>query len=368
MSSSSGQDRSLSELERDAERTRAELMHTVEALHHRVSPQVLKAEAKEYVRHTGEDFLGAVQQRARENPLQAVAIAAGLTFPLWRIAASMPVPLLLIGAGLALGRSSGHRAQPGQSDSHGAQLYQQAREKAEQAVGTVRERVHDAAEAVQQKASGVAEQVSHAAEHVTAGLRSVQERASETLGKAASTASQMAAQAASIPSQVYGSGTEAAQSGMQTARDSASHMADQVKHTAYRGAVQMRDTGRNVQHDLINTIQQHPLLVGAIGLAAGAVVAAAFPSTRVENRMFGQTSEALKEQAQDLVTEGAELARTTVTDLYQQALEEARAQGLSPEALRDAVKELASKAKTVAQNATGLTASQPALADASSTH
>jgi uncharacterized protein YjbJ (UPF0337 family) len=350
-------------------------MHTVEALQHRVSPQVLKAEAKEYVRHTGEDFLGAIQQKARDNPLQAVAVAAGLTFPLWRIAASMPVPLLLIGAGLALGRSSGRRTPDGRSESQGAHLYQQARDKAEQAVGMVRERVHDATDAVQQKVSGVADQVSRAADQVTSGLRSAQERATETLGKAASTASQMASQAASIPSQIYGSGTEAAQSGMQAAqsgmqavREDAGNMADNLKGSAYRGAAQIRETGRNVQSNVMETIQQHPLLVGAIGLAAGAVIAAAFPSTRVENRMFGQTADALKDQAQELVSEGAELARTAASDLYQQALEEARAQGLSPEALRDAVKELASKAKAVAQNATGLASSQPAHADASSTH
>jgi hypothetical protein len=185
----------------------------------------------------------------------------------------------------------------------------------------------------------------------------------------------MASQAASIPSQIYGSGSEAAQtgmqaaqSGMQSARDGAGAMADNLKGSAYRGAAQMRQTGRNLQNDAIDVIQQHPLLIGAIGLAAGAVLAAAFPSTRVENRMFGQTSDALKEQAREFASEGAELARTTASDFYQQALEEARAQGLSPEALRDAVKELASKAKTVAQNATGSAPSQPAHADASSTH
>lgn len=94
----------LTELERQAEARRAELAHTVDELHERVSPRAIKADAHSYARERME----AIQQRALENPLQAAAIAVGLAYPLWRIIGSIPAPLLMIGAGLALsGRGSG---------------------------------------------------------------------------------------------------------------------------------------------------------------------------------------------------------------------------------------------------------------------
>jgi len=77
---------SLSELERRAETTRAELAQTVDALHSRVSPGAIKADIRSYV---------------RDNPLQAAAIAVGAVYPLWRMIGAMPAPVLLIGAGLA---------------------------------------------------------------------------------------------------------------------------------------------------------------------------------------------------------------------------------------------------------------------------
>ena len=99
--------RSLSEIEREAEHTRADLIHTVDELHSRVSPQAIKAEVKSYVRETGQDFMRNLERRARENPLPTVAVAAGLAYPVWRLLMNIPAPVLLVGAGLALTRRGG---------------------------------------------------------------------------------------------------------------------------------------------------------------------------------------------------------------------------------------------------------------------
>jgi hypothetical protein len=94
--------KSLSQFEREAEHTRADLIHTVDELHNRVSPHAIKEEMKAYVRETGQDFIRTLERRARENPLQAVAVAAGLAYPVWRLLMNIPAPVLLVGAGLAL--------------------------------------------------------------------------------------------------------------------------------------------------------------------------------------------------------------------------------------------------------------------------
>ena len=92
----------LTELERQAEVNRAELAHTVDELHSRVSPQAIKDDMRVYARERGQQMLESIEQRARQNPLQAAAIAAGLAYPLWRLVANLPAPLLMIGAGLAM--------------------------------------------------------------------------------------------------------------------------------------------------------------------------------------------------------------------------------------------------------------------------
>jgi Protein of unknown function (DUF3618) len=51
------EDQSLSELEREAERTRAGLIHTVDELHNRVSPQAIKQEMRSYAREASQDLI-----------------------------------------------------------------------------------------------------------------------------------------------------------------------------------------------------------------------------------------------------------------------------------------------------------------------
>src|SRR3954468_8920589 len=106
---------SLQQLSRESEATREAFVHTVGELKQevaetisdlktRLSPSHLKAEFKEYVREERSEFLSSLERKARENPLQAVAIGAGLVYPFWGILKTIPVPLLLIGGGFWLSR------------------------------------------------------------------------------------------------------------------------------------------------------------------------------------------------------------------------------------------------------------------------
>ena len=82
-------DRSLRELQRETEQTRAGLTHTVEQLksrvtdtaneiRQRISPENIKAEVSDYVRSRGEAMLEDITSAARRNPMQAVAVGASL--------------------------------------------------------------------------------------------------------------------------------------------------------------------------------------------------------------------------------------------------------------------------------------------------
>ena len=98
--------RTLDGLERDAERDRAELAGTVEALRGRIAPSgggvgaQLSAGARAYA-------VDGVLRRVEDHPLQTVAIAAGVAYPVVRIVTKIPAPILLLGAGVALAGRGG---------------------------------------------------------------------------------------------------------------------------------------------------------------------------------------------------------------------------------------------------------------------
>jgi hypothetical protein len=104
---------SLRELKRETEQTRAGLTQTVEQLRssvtetasdirHRLSPDAIKAEVADYVRSRGERLVDDITTAARRNPMQAVAVGASVAYPLFRLARAIPLPVLMVGAGMAV--------------------------------------------------------------------------------------------------------------------------------------------------------------------------------------------------------------------------------------------------------------------------
>jgi hypothetical protein len=81
---------------------------------------------------------------------------------------------------------------------------------------------------------------------------------------------------------------------------------------------------------LTRVIEEHPIAVGALGLVAGAVMAALLPRSDAEERLVGPASEQLRDGAANLGREAAEraqqVAERTVdagTDAVRQALNDA---------------------------------------------
>ena len=98
--------RSLQQIKRETEQTRAGLTDTVEQLktsvaetasdiRHRISPEAIKAEVSGYIKSRGEQLLNDVTSAARRNPMQAVAVGASVAYPLLRLARAIPLPVLM---------------------------------------------------------------------------------------------------------------------------------------------------------------------------------------------------------------------------------------------------------------------------------
>jgi ElaB/YqjD/DUF883 family membrane-anchored ribosome-binding protein len=379
MASTNGQFNSLDELERDAERTRADLAHTVDELRsrisdtasdirERVSPAAIKQDVKDYVHQTGQQLYHTVETRARENPLQAVAIAAGLAYPIWRIVSSMPAPILLIGAGIALSSRSGGAAsgsrplyQGGRLDEASVEIRERARyastamqdathrtaetvqEAALRARGAVQDTTQRATEALQDATLRTKEQVADAASRVGAAVTSTVDSLTNTVTEAVSGARDAASRAVSTAA-------SAVSGAVSSSYESSAEAAAYAREQAMRAGQQTRET-------FLQTMERHPLLVGGVGLALGALLASAIPSTAPEKRMFGETSEELQRRAREMASQGYQAARSAAGEFYDDTVRAAKEQGLSVDALREAADDLGNKMKAVAEKATGVVSS-----------
>jgi hypothetical protein len=76
---------------------------------------------------------------------------------------------------------------------------------------------------------------------------------------------------------------------------------------------------------------EQPLVLVGLGLAIGAAIGAASPSTEAEDELMGETSDAVKEQTADLAREHMKKGEAVAERAWQSATEEAEKQGLARE-------------------------------------
>jgi hypothetical protein len=122
-------------------------------------------------------------------------------------------------------------------------------------------------------------------------------------------------------------------------RDYSDAASDYARSIPGAGA-EMFDTARSNLTELIRT---QPLALGAIGLAIGAGIAAALPSSEVEVAYLGDTSETVKAKAAEFATEQTAHATTLSEGVMGAVTEEARKEGLAVEGAKSAVGDISAK-------------------------
>jgi len=143
-------------------------------------------------------------------------------------------------------------------------------------------------------------------------------------------------------------GSSAARVASEGATELVSDTSEMVANAA--GAVQRSGNQMmtKVQSELSDLFERQPLAVGAFGLIMGAASGTAFQTTQVEKEAFGETSQSLKEQAEELVSAGLDTARAAAAgvsgDAPAQTNETAKAAG-------EAVTSVAHKVAAVADTA-----------------
>jgi hypothetical protein len=127
-----------------------------------------------------------------------------------------------------------------------------------------------------------------------------------------------AAESAGIAGRKIGEGASAAAShasdAISSVYDSVSAATSKAADLASRSGSSASGMVREARHDISALHERQPLLLGAVGLALGAGIAAALPSTAIERRLVGKTSETVRTQAGTVVSQGLESAKTAAAD------------------------------------------------------
>jgi gas vesicle protein len=286
--------RSVEELRHESERSRAELAATVhqlrdrisdtaEDIRHKVSPQHIRSEVSGYISHKTQSWAETVKQRAAENPMQAVAVGTAIAVPLMRLARGFPLPLLMIGAGLALtSKTARDRATDAAAPAmeKAGEVLDGARERAQALRGDIKDRLSSA----QSQATSTAKDAQDRAAGVADDLRS------------------RAAQATSTVSDKLREGMDAAKDTIERARASAEETATAAKDAAEAAPAKARQV-----------IGDNAALIGGLGIAIGAIIAAALPQSKVEAKVMGQASDNVKQAASEAAQSGFEAAKDATT-------------------------------------------------------
>jgi hypothetical protein len=285
--------RSVEELRRDSEQSRAQLAATVDRLReqiadtaedirYKVSPEHIKAEVSGFISHKTHGWMDALKQQAMDNPMQAVAAGTAIAVPALRLARGFPLPLLMIGVGLALSSKT---------------VRDRAAEAAAPGIEKAREVIDEAADRAQSLGDGMRKAMSHA-ERQAAGMA---DEAQETAEGIADAASGMAGDLRDRATQAADAVASKVRSGMDAASEIAKERIEQVRSTA-----------ANAPATASKVIRDNAAMIGALGVAIGAILAASLPSTRVEASVVGKASDQVKRAAGSAAQSGFEAAKDTV--------------------------------------------------------
>ena len=324
------QELSVNVLRLESERTRAALAGTVTELRERVSdtaseiktmvsPAHIKEEIRTFVREERESLRHSLERKVRENPLQAAAVAAAISYPAIGLLRAIPMPLVMIGAGVFLTSSRGKKVLADASSKAGAAIDQ----------GIV-------------GASGIGE-----------GLRDTVVQRAEPLARALNEAGEAITErtddlARGIRRNIH------------DLRDAASGAADQVSGAV--GAVQENITGQvrgataqasltieESKSVLMDWVDRNPLAIAGIGAAVGAFIAAALPSSTAENRALGSVSDSVKDKAREAASDGLKKAKDVASDVVDNVKAAVAREGLDGETLKHSAENLTDGLKAVAE-------------------
>ena len=221
-------DREPETIERELDATRADMRATLEALERRFSFDRLVDMTVGRVRERGGEFAGNLTDAATQNPM----------------------PLLLTSIGLAWMMLASRRG----TRSHDSTSYS-ADSSIRDRIGGLRDRAAHASDTVHGAVDSTRDKLRHAAESSRETLRGAAASSRETF---------------------------------EHTRETLEHTAESLRNRASRAAELTREQAEYARERMDRLLHEQPLMLGALGIAAGAIIGALLPTTEHEDRLLGE--------------------------------------------------------------------------------
>jgi len=391
-------DKSSEELERDAERVRAQISETADQLRDRMSPGQLMDEAlNQFKGGDASQLLANLKNQARDNPMALALIGTGVAW-------------LMMGSGASSDRRGSYDyAEDDEYRTGGERLYGSAGSGAYMGASGMDPY---ASESGRGYAASGDPSYSTTRSQGTGGSAGYSSEGNPTYGAedrrfsegnpsyASDTGSDTGSYAPSVRtysetgsgagsgepeswtarageaagalkdtmSETLQSTTDRMSSAAQQAGERAQHAFERVRGAgsqAFGGAQHAAyDMGYQARRTFLDVLDREPLVIGALGVAVGAAIGALLPASELERQNLGPTGAALREKADELVQAGMDTAKRAAGEIYATARDEADKQGLMPgdtpvvEKVASVIKATGEKAEEIAhREASGLTKS-----------
>jgi ElaB/YqjD/DUF883 family membrane-anchored ribosome-binding protein len=291
--------RSAAEIEREVQQSRADIEHTLDAIQERLSPGQMVDQALGYFRGgRGVDFARNLGDSIAANP----------------------IPITLMGVGLAWMMFSGQRSA--RDGDRGDPAYWE-----------------EDLDPIEEHYTGFAEEdMAYLGPEADAG-GGFGEGVTETGGTGQSTMSRIGEQARHAGEQVRHAGEQARDAAGQ-ARERARRLGAQARERVGRTGSGLADRahdaraqasryGRRAKQGMLRSLDEQPLVLGAIGLAIGAALGAALPPSETEDELMGETRDKALRRATKVGREQAEKVRDAAGAVAAAAREEVGRQAKS---------------------------------------
>jgi len=273
------------QLEQQAETNRAAVADTLEELKDRLSPGQLIDQLLSYSKDGGNEFLGNLGRQVAANPMPVTLIGAGLAWFLFNKnspSTTMYAPRTYSGNG----QSYGTPGTPSYRKNTGAGI----------------------GEAASAAADKIGDMASSTASGVSGAVHSVGDAATNAYNQAADGVNTVYHQAADGVNAAY----HGAADGVNMAKDAASNAYYQAADKlamAKDSAIELEKRAAAAANSAFAFCKEQPLVLAGLGIAIGAAIGAALPSTQIENELMGETSDDLKESAKEMAVEQIDKAK-----------------------------------------------------------
>jgi len=208
--------------------------------------------------------------------------------------------------------------------------------------------------------SGAASGVQHSVEAIASagdGIRSLGAHVSNSVQDAIGGAASAVGDAASAVGDAASAVGDAASRSYESVKGAPSQPTSQLVPADTPPIGSSLAFGGALQENLRQTLDRQPLLLGALGIAIGAGMAAAFPTTQTEQDVAGDAADRVIAQVKDVASSTADKASAAASRTLEAVKQEASNQGLTVQAAKDGVASVGEKVKSVAKAAQTKTSS-----------